>query len=178
MVESLNREDFKTAIEVGVRTGWFSKYILDHTQMQVWAIDPWETNPELAKNATMCYYECQDRLGRYGNRAQMIKGYSPQEAVNFKDKAVDFIYIDGLHDYESVKKDVEAWWPKIRDGGVLSGHDYNPVKWPGVVKAVNEFCQAKEVDFTLTGVVGNALTSNNGGLDEYDGDEQSWYIIK
>ena len=40
LVDSLNRDDYKVAVEVGVRTGWFSKYMLDNTKMTVYSIDP------------------------------------------------------------------------------------------------------------------------------------------
>tara|TARA_B100000686_G_C16780398_1_gene971421 strand:- start:1490 stop:2086 length:597 start_codon:yes stop_codon:yes gene_type:complete len=177
LVESLNLEQFKAAVEVGVRTGWFSKYILDNTQMKVYAIDPWEDNSELTESEDV-FAECQERLAPYGERAEMIKGYSPAAADLFSDESVDFVYIDALHDYESVKKDIEAWWPKVKRGGVISGHDYNRLKWPGVVKAVKEFCKEKGVTFSLTGILDNGRTSRRGDFEEFDGDEASWFAIK
>jgi predicted O-methyltransferase YrrM len=67
----------------------------------------------------------------------------------FHDGTVDFCFIDGSHDYQSVLRDIAAWWPKIRIGGSLAGHDYT-ARWPGVGQAVNEFfqsndCTAKEI---------------------------------
>lgn len=177
LVESLNLEQFKVGVEVGVRTGWFSKYILDHTQMKVYAIDPWEDNDELA-DAEYAYDSCKKRLRPYKHRVKLIKGWSPQEAARFKDGRVDFVYIDALHDYESVKKDIEGWWPKVRKGGIISGHDFNRTEWPGVVKAVEEFCEKNRISYFLTGLVGNATTSRTGDWDEYDGDEQSWFVVK
>lgn len=53
----------------------------------------------------------------------------------FGSKSVDFVFIDAAHDYESVKQDIEAWLPKVKDTGVLSGHDIND--WQ-VEKAVKE----------------------------------------
>lgn len=50
---------------------------------------------------------------------------------------VDLIFIDALHDYESVKQDIALWWPKVRVGGMLAGHDFNH-KWPGCERAVAE----------------------------------------
>tara|TARA_B100000131_G_scaffold251098_1_gene244587 strand:- start:98 stop:679 length:582 start_codon:yes stop_codon:yes gene_type:complete len=177
MVDSLDREDFKVGVEVGVRTGWFVKYMLDNTKMKIYALDPWENNAELT-DAENVYKECQDRLAPYGERCEMIKGYSPQASDTFDDESLDFVYIDGLHDYISVKKDIEAWWKKVRRGGILSGHDYNKVKWIGVVRAVEEFCEENGLKFYLTGTVGNALESRTGDLGEYDGDEHSWMIVK
>jgi hypothetical protein len=52
-------------------------------------------------------------------------------------QSIDVIFIDALHDYESVKQDISLWWPRVRPGGYLCGHDYNH-KWPGVMRAVAE----------------------------------------
>jgi hypothetical protein len=61
---------------------------------------------------------------------------SSLEAVNkFQDKSLDFVFIDAAHDYESVKKDILAWSPKLKDTGVLAGHDIN---YDPVTKAVDE----------------------------------------
>lgn len=48
---------------------------------------------------------------------------------------IDIAFIDALHDYESVKQDIALWWPKVRIGGMLCGHDFNH-QWPGVERAV------------------------------------------
>jgi predicted O-methyltransferase YrrM len=50
---------------------------------------------------------------------------------------IDFLFIDGDHFYESVKKDFDAWFPYLSSGGVLAFHDYDE-KHPEVVKFVDE----------------------------------------
>ena len=39
---------------------------------------------------------------------------------------VDMVFVDGGHDYESVRLDIEAWVPKVRPGGIVAFHDYGP----------------------------------------------------
>ena len=56
---------------------------------------------------------------------------------NFKDNTLDFVFIDGSHDYDSVVADINAWFPKVKKGGILAGDDYVDV-WPDVIRAVNE----------------------------------------
>lgn len=41
-------------------------------------------------------------------------------------KSLDLVFIDCQHEYEGVKKDIQAWLPKVKDGGIISGHDYDP----------------------------------------------------
>ena len=45
-------------------------------------------------------------------------------ALSATERTFDFIYLDGDHDYANVKKELFAYWPKVRPGGVLAGHDY------------------------------------------------------
>ena len=59
-------------------------------------------------------------------------------AVNFADESIDFVFIDADHSYESVKKDIEAWLPKIRKNGIISGHDYGNGNPSEVKQAVDE----------------------------------------
>jgi predicted O-methyltransferase YrrM len=62
------------------------------------------------------------------------------EAGNlFPPASVDFCFIDGDHSYEAVRTDLAVWFPKIKVGGVIAGHDYNSVEAPGVKRAVDEF---------------------------------------
>jgi SAM-dependent methyltransferase len=54
----------------------------------------------------------------------------------FKDESQDFVFIDGCHEWECVRKDIICWYSKIKPGGVLAGHDYIH---PPVSKAVHMF---------------------------------------
>lgn len=67
----------------------------------------------------------------------IIKGNSVELSETFVDHSFDFIFIDANHTYEEVKKDIEAYLPKVKKGGVLAGHDYHPI-WSGVIKSVDE----------------------------------------
>jgi hypothetical protein len=76
----------------------------------------------------------------------------------YKDNSLDFVFIDASHDYENVKKDILNWYPKVKQNGVLAGHDYNET-WSGVIDAVNEF-----------------ISNNDYSL--YINKEDCWGIIK
>ena len=171
LVFYLRELGIKNAVEVGVRHGHYSKFILDNTDVNIlYAVDPWEENAEL-DNSQLAYSNCKSRLDSYGKRAIMIKALSPEICYDFEDESIDFIYIDALHDYESVKKDINGWYPKLRYGCIIAGHDYSP-RWPGVIQAVNEFVKENSLVLNLTGV---------GAEDnelEQDGGEPSWWVIK
>jgi hypothetical protein len=78
------------------------------------------------------------------------QGDSAASADDFEDGSLDFIYIDAAHDYESVKKDLAAWFPKLKPGGIFSGHDY---PWHEVKKAVSEHAVANDYSVTQVGRV-------------------------
>ena len=63
-----------------------------------------------------------------------------------QDESLDFVFIDAAHDYKSVVLDIKCWFPKVRKGGLVSGHDYggrrNKLGYFGVNKAVDEFAEA------------------------------------
>jgi len=71
-----------------------------------------------------------------------IKLDSVAASILFEDKSVDFVFIDGDHNYQAIKQDLEVWHRKIKKGGILAGHDYlwecND-KTKAVYRAVNEF---------------------------------------
>ena len=100
---------------------------------------------------------------------------------DFDDESLDFVYIDGNHLYPAVKKDIDLWWPKVKAGGVMGGHDYDIVSSShnidtylytfrvngihyGVVKAVNDFA-----DKHMLSINAEAATYNNA----YD-----WWVHK
>ena len=56
----------------------------------------------------------------------------------FSDGSIEWVHLDARHDYAGLTEDIQAWLPKVKPGGWLSGDDYDPVKWPEVVKAVGE----------------------------------------
>lgn len=163
---------FKRGAEVGVREGHFSRFIVQNTDIEKWyAIDPWENNPELG-NADEAYRIAKEMFEPFGNRIEMIKGYSPSAADFVEDNSLDFIYIDGMHTYNEVKADIDAWWNKLKVGGILAGHDYHLEDWPGVYNSVNEFVQKNNLQLNITGI-----ESPDYNL-EHDGWKPSWWFLK
>jgi hypothetical protein len=65
-----------------------------------------------------------------------------------KNVSVDVLHIDGGHDFAAVTADLAAWWPLLREGGVLLGDDYHATGdvWPEVRKAFQEFFKTAEIE--------------------------------
>jgi glycosyltransferase involved in cell wall biosynthesis len=69
----------------------------------------------------------------------------------FPDAGVDFCFIDGDHSYESVTADLTAWWPKIKPGGIIAGHDYRQqAPWlVDLTRAVHDFFKVEDAAHPL-----------------------------
>ena len=74
----------------------------------------------------------------FGEKITLIISDSVSAARLFGDATLEWVHLDARHDYESVKADIEAWLPKVKAGGWLSGDDFDEEKWPEVVQAVSE----------------------------------------
>ena len=82
-------------------------------------------------------YQCfLENMRKVAGAFEPLRMKSTEAAEKFEDESVDFLLLDAAHDYDNVKADLEAWWPKIKPGGVMAGDDY---RWSGVNKAVTEF---------------------------------------
>jgi predicted O-methyltransferase YrrM len=69
----------------------------------------------------------------------LIDLHSIDASKSYKDGTFDLVFIDAMHDYESVKTDILAWLPKVKPGGILAGHDYmHAGEHAGVGRAVDE----------------------------------------
>lgn len=68
----------------------------------------------------------------------LIKSDTHKASFLYEDESLDFVFIDANHTYEGMKLDLESWYPKVKKGGMIGGHDYN-YPWPGLIQAVDEF---------------------------------------
>ena len=80
----------------------------------------------------------------YGDAISLIIADSVSASRLFGDRSIDWVHLDARHDYASVQADIRAWLPKVKLGGWLSGDDYDEIKWPEVVKAVNDLLAGAE----------------------------------
>ena len=142
-------------VEIGVCTGINSLSMLEKLDISMlYGVDPyliydeykesWYEDSQDFFNAVK--QEAYDRLRPYLNNYTFVKKFSV-DAIDFIPDDLDFVYIDGNHDYDFVKQDIELWFPKIKSGGVIGGHDFfNMNEHFGVHKAVIEFAVNNNLD--------------------------------
>lgn len=150
LADMINERGYTTGAEIGTALGWTTDHVIKTCKkiQQYHVVDDWrpvtETNkgPFIVDNMKEQFMA---RLGENNPRLKILEGVSWEQAEKVQDGSLDFVFIDASHDYESAKKDIEAWSPKVRPGGLISGHDAH---WTGVIKALEEVVP----DYELAGV--------------------------
>ena len=150
--------------EVGVAFGATSQIILEaFPTATLLMVDWWQPAPEGSayratgdRRARLSAEQCADRMraaadvaALYPLRAYLLKSPSVAAAGRIEDGSLDFVFIDGAHDRASVAADLAAWWPKVKRGGIFSGHDYKHHRYTGVAEAVDEFFNQRTEPFWL-----------------------------
>lgn len=135
--------------EIGVFAGDFSRILFQSQPKELHLIDPFfglfcsgdKDGKNIKRIDLNSAYQCL--LNEYKNFTNVFihKGTSLDVLKNFADDYFDFMYIDANHEYNYVKQDLEICKHKTKNNGIISGHDYNQDTFPGVYKAVNDFCK-------------------------------------
>lgn len=141
--------------EVGVLKGVVSEKLLKaRDRLILHLVDLWAVSPRVEYAATgdalsnpdvpweAYYAEVVARVKPFGDRVIFHRKDSVEATADIPDGSLDFVFIDGDHSYNGCSRDIEAYLPKLKSGGLLSGHDYNPDRFPGVCRAVRE-CEVK-----------------------------------
>ena len=159
--------------EIGVAFGEHAEIILDTCSIKRLAlIDPWAYVPcedptgyaDAIKDWDGCFEYCKNKMARFGSRVAIGRTTSVEAAASCADRSLDFVYIDANHMRPMIDNDLRAWWPKVRPGGIIGGHDYHMIDTPEykceVKAAVDEFFSGQTIHTTTTDL------------------DPSWYIIK
>lgn len=142
----IESKKLKVGAEIGVAFAGHANSILAHTTIdRLYGVDPYKhmrgyDDPMnySQKEFDVLYDFVLKRMATYGKRYKHIRGFS-DEAIKTIKTPVDFVYIDADHSYDGVWRDLVAWYPMIKEGGILGGHDYGHVNFPGVKQAIDEF---------------------------------------
>lgn len=80
-----------------------------------------------------------ERMSPFGERFELIREDSELAGERFEDDALDFVYLDADHSEQGIWRDLCTWAIKVREGGIIAGHDYGHPDFPGVQRAVDKF---------------------------------------
>lgn len=133
---SVNRA---TLLEIGSYDGISARIFAEKFE-SVHCIDPWDDSIECILDYPMNLIY-QDFLTVEKEMGNITHTRTTSEEYAKKSPNYDVIYIDGMHNYESVRRDIELYID--RANCFICGHDYHPKKFPGVCRAVDEFAKKK-----------------------------------
>jgi hypothetical protein len=154
---------FQVGAEIGVETGEYSEVLsAKNPHVRLFCIDAWKAYRGYRDHVSQAkldgfYDTACERLRPFPN-TKLVRGFSSEIAKDTRDGSLDFVYIDANHKYEHVVADIAAWEPKVRSGGIISGHDFRRSKGKasatfGVVDAVTGWTRAYDIKpwFVLRG---------------------------
>lgn len=148
--EWLNGKELLTGIEIGCYAGESTEIILSSDAFVYFAcIDPWErdydpTDPTGDDGILLAEKAFDERFA--GNPVVFkFKQKSEDAARLFATGTIDFLYIDGNHQYDYVMSDLMQYVPKVKPGGIIAGHDYNEPTRPDVTRAVLDYFRAAPI---------------------------------
>lgn len=153
LAQLFNELGFQYGAEVGVAEGKYSIVLCESIPgLKLNCVDLWDTyyrveSPRvMLKNREMqdwALNESKQRLASYN--VNFIRKASMKAVEDFKDGELDFVYIDANHGFDWVMQDIIEWTKKVRNGGIVSGHDYYRFKGAGVVDAINAYTHAHQI---------------------------------
>lgn len=150
IVARLGTEKPRRVAEIGVYEGVSSGWLLARMPLlTLYMVDQWKVYHDSNQPDASHDGGKWDRLRKLAHartefaadRRIVLQGDSVEMADAVPDNSLDMAFIDANHTLEGVRRDMEAWWPKVKPGGWFAGHDWEP-KEPriyGVVQAVEEF---------------------------------------
>jgi predicted O-methyltransferase YrrM len=144
--------EFNHGVEVGVAEGNFSEYMLNTIpDLHLIGVDPWTRYSEDScsmlvgkDDAEKRYREAKERYNRYSN-AYICRETSMEAVRDFEEESLDFVYIDGNHEFDYVMQDLIEWSKRVRIGGIIAGHDYYRFRRAGVIDAVDIYTRMHRV---------------------------------
>ena len=127
--------------EIGCYSGQSTELFLKSNKVKtLYAIDIWEDTLNLFKSkwSDHSFSEVEEAFDkRLKDFKNVVKLKMTMKKAKDSLPLLDFVYIDGNHNYEFVKEDIKISLSKLKPGGIISGHDHCKES-PGVIKAVNE----------------------------------------
>ena len=115
-------------------------------------VDNWEfsefktrvNDDDIQQNVDSAYEQFLNNIKPLSDVLSCVKMNSVDASKLYDDESLDFVFIDASHKYDDVMDDLNCWFPKVKVGGVIAGHDYNGA---GVKKAVDEFFKGEELEY-------------------------------
>jgi hypothetical protein len=192
---SLHRQLFQNwYCEVSVQKGILAKKSLliwksckEYKLVDLWGKEEGYEEPgsDTAANTDANLRQARDRMKGWVERGivEFFEMRSTDASKHLLDNHFDYIYLDARHDYCAVKEDIKHYWPKLRSGGILGGHDYIDAQYAiDKLGPKEDWSQCEDGSIHPEAVKGavDEFRKQEGDLDVYTSNEDfpSWYVQK
>lgn len=156
--------DGLVGIELGVAAGWYSRRLMETGLFrELYGVDMYGDHHD-----TREYIHALQNVGM-GKPYWLLRMRFDEALAAFPDEHFDYVYIDGYaHTGEEGGQTLYDWYPKVKPGGMIAGHDYHP-RWPLVQAAVDGLAQTLDQP-----VIRTALSRKQDPQDAFP----SWALHK
>lgn len=168
LIKLINAPNAKIA-EIGVEYGGYTD-IYYSDKYEIHLIDMWQTEGNdfyFSQNPGQVEKGYNQIIEKYSNKenVKIVKMKSDKASLLYPDEYFDWVYLDADHSYEAVINDIKNWLPKVKKGGILSGHDFNP-------SSDHPYYKEFGVDKAVVELFGDSFHLTN------EPNFKSWFIIK
>jgi hypothetical protein len=129
----MQSENFTVGAELGVQNGFYAAEILtrwpsctEYNLVDLWGHQ--ENYHDFAnvdqETQEAIYNDAMARLQPWKDKIKVCRNYTTTCVTTYDDEYFDFIYVDARHDFKGVSMDLAVYWPKLKVGGIMAGHDY------------------------------------------------------
>lgn len=134
-----------TFVEVGAFKGKSSSYMAveianSKKKIDFYVVDIWSYTVDHFGGEVDVYDLYLKNTNPVKKYIKPLKMNSVKASKQFADNSIDFLFLDAGHEYEDLFTDIDAWYSKVKPGGIVAGHDYYPENpsWGGVYAAMND----------------------------------------
>lgn len=140
-----NELHFVSGVEVGTRDGTFAKILCENNpELKLTCVDPWQAYSDRTKEEMEDFYiKAVNKLSPFN--VTLVRKPSLDGVKDFLDGELDFAWIDGCHLFDDAIRDIIEWSAKVKKGGIICVHDYDPFCGSDVVHAVNAYTLAHDI---------------------------------
>lgn len=129
----LQEEGMKVGAELGVQRGLFAEHNLKFWTSceKYYLVDVWAQQENYKDKANVgnnvqnvLYDETVNRLKSHGDKVVVLRDFTSNAVKSIPDMSLDFLYVDARHDYCGTLEDLRLYYPKMKAGGIIAGHDF------------------------------------------------------
>jgi hypothetical protein len=131
-LSSVAKDGF-TVIEIGSWKGcssYFLAHIMNHFKYcKLYCIDTWKGNEDTWQKEEIAQHDIKEifdlNTAEFNHIIVPLRENSNAAHIEFKDESIDFMFMDGDHTHNGLYSDLTNYYPKLKTGGVICGHDSN-----------------------------------------------------